>query len=52
MKNFVLAVVRDGHIDQVLVRMPTISDTDDLKEALSAGVDDYFDQLEGSEDGE
>ena len=49
-KNFVLAVVRDGRIDQVLVRMPTIEKAEAVKEALIFAVDDYFDQLEGDYD--
>lgn len=50
MKQFCLAVVRNGRIEDVLVKLATINDQDDIKEALSHAVDEYFDQLEG-EDG-
>jgi hypothetical protein len=49
-KKFCLAILRDGYVDEILVKVDTIADPDDIKEVINFAVDEYFDRLEG--DGE
>jgi hypothetical protein len=51
MKTICLAVLNNGQVQDVLVKLPIDTDLDDLKEALNASVDEYFDEMGGDDEG-
>ncbi len=46
MKKLCLAVMKDGHMERMLVKVDTIQKVEDIKEALGFAVDEYFEELE------
>lgn len=50
MKQFCLAIVRNGVVEQVLAKQPTIADPEDIKEIMNFAIDEYLNDLEGEDE--